>query len=68
MRLVSHNMGIDKSTAWEKSDEIEGDALTDDQVMNLITALYEVVFQVDVDTGAIFAVNGKILDLRIVEE
>ncbi len=49
-----------------EKDSIRGTAealgLTDEQTDKLITALYEVRFLVDVTTGTIFAVDGKILD------
>jgi hypothetical protein len=54
MKLVKEYLHISKDTAY-------GRDLPVPEVEKLITALYEVEFLVDVDTGTIFAVNGKIL-------
>ena len=40
----------------------EDEGLTDEQTLKLKTALHEVEFVVDVTTGTLVAVNGKILD------
>jgi len=57
--LVVEYLRCDKDSM---RDTAEGLGLTKEQSDRLITALYEVRFLVDVTTGTIFAVNGKILD------
>ena len=56
MKLFSTTLRI------SKEDPYEHEELTPEQQMMLATALYEVRFLVDVDTGIIFAVNDQILD------
>jgi hypothetical protein len=44
----------------ESAYDIQKDmGLTDEQRDNLVTALYEVQFEIDVDTGDILSVDGK---------
>lgn len=59
MRLVKDYLRVDKDSVYDKQDER---GLSDEQRDKLRTALYEVEFLVDVDSGTIFTVNGKILD------
>ncbi len=54
MKLVKHYLHVSKDSCWGTTDSEETDR-------KLITALYEVECLVDVDTGTLFAVNGKIL-------
>lgn len=61
MKLVKHYLHISKDTAWDKAREL---GLTDEQAHKLISALYEVEFIVDVDTGGILSVNRQCLDFR----
>jgi hypothetical protein len=53
MKLVKHALRIDDCAAWDRGD------LDDDEATQLTTALYEVIFEVDVETGTIITVNGK---------
>jgi len=58
MKLVKEYLHIDKDSVFELG-------LPEKQTRNLIGALYEVEFLVDIDTGTIFACNGKILDTAV---
>lgn len=55
MKLVTQTLHIDDCAAWDRGD------LDDDEATQLTTALYEVVFEVDVETGKIYSVNGHFL-------
>lgn len=59
MRLVKEYLHCSKESMRDTADR---HGLTDEQSDKLITALYEVEFLVDVDTGTIFSVDGKILN------
>ncbi len=59
MKLVKDYLHVDKDSAYDVQERL---GLTDEQRNKLITALYEIEFLVDVDSGTLFAVNGKILD------
>ena len=56
MRNVTAYLHCDKQDVCEQQD---GENLSDDQKGKLITALYEVKFLIDVDTGKILEVNDK---------
>ena len=57
--LVKESMHICKESAYDTGDRL---GLTDKQIEKLITALYEVNFEVDVSTGEIVTVNGRHLE------
>ena len=59
MKLVKYSLHIERDSVGEFA---EAEGLSDEQATKLITALYEVDFLVDVETGTIHSVNGKILD------
>ena len=58
MKLIKDWLHGGKEAGWEHGEEL---GLTDGEIHKLIGALLEVEFLVDVETGTIFAVNGKIL-------
>lgn len=53
MKLVKHALRIGKEDAYDRDD------LNEDEATQLRCALYEVIFEVDVETGTIITVNGK---------
>ena len=56
MRNVIAYLHCDKQDVCEQNED---ENLSDDQKGKLITALYEVKFLIDVDTGKILEVNDK---------
>lgn len=64
MRLVKEYLHVDKGSIYEMQQEgdlkgLDGLSLTDVEADHLISALYEVEFEIDVDTEQIVSVNGK---------
>ncbi len=59
MTTVKQYLHCDKA---DVAYECENQGLTDDQISNVIGAIYEVEFLIDADTGTILAVQGKAQD------
>ena len=53
MKVVTDSLGATKDSCYEHGDEL---GLTEKQIRNLINALHEVEFEIDVDTGDILSI------------
>ena len=64
MKLVKEYLHCDKGDVCYQGEEA---GLTEEQILSVVGALYEVEFVIDADTGTILSVNGKPLDHEQIE-